>query len=587
MNGAEFVKMVRDINQEIPIIIHSIHVGSKILSECINYGIQGYIQKPINNKVLHEKINEIKNQKYEARLIQQCQEVTHVSAMISKVNLKGIFTYVNETYYTLLNFSKDALIGQHYSTIQADNHSKESFNHLLEELKVTQKVWTGTLKYKNKYGELHYFKTTIQPIVNRGKQLLGFITLSIPITDIVHPEEQLNDYLEQHEESMLLLVKIEEFKYLEQSFTQKITQKMQKLFAEELLKCMPTECNFTKVYLLNNGEFAFVKPYNAIEDTNHSKRTLQTFQHKINQEKIKIGIIDYSLSIIISVAYGKNTLQNAKIGLKKLLKSKEEFIVARDFLDEVTRDSNKKLNQFNMLKKAIETYNIVSYFQPIIDNKTKKIAKFESLVRLIDEDQNILTPYHFLEVAKEGQYYHTITIIVLKNSFRALFNSEIEISINLSALDMEDERIRNEFLILAERYKTETHRITIEIVEDEKIKNQKNTLEFINQVRSYGIKIALDDFGKGFSNFARIQTYQPDYIKIDGSLVKNIEHDNFSKSLIETIVFFAKKQKIKTVAEYVENENIYTILTELGVDYSQGHYFSKAALLKEFIPSSL
>ncbi|HHS92500.1 MAG TPA: EAL domain-containing protein, partial [Campylobacterales bacterium] len=105
--------------------------------------------------------------------------------------------------------------------------------------------------------------------------------------------------------------------------------------------------------------------------------------------------------------------------------------------------------------------------------------------------------------------------------------------------------------------------------------------------RSYGIKIALDDFGKGFSNFARIQTYQPDYIKIDGSLVKNIEHDNFSKSLIETIVFFAKKQKIKTVAEYVENENIYTILTELGVDYSQGHYFSKAALLKEFIPSSL
>jgi len=111
------------------------------------------------------------------------------------------------------------------------------------------------------------------------------------------------------------------------------------------------------------------------------------------------------------------------------------------------------------------------------------------------------------------------------------------------------------------------------------------TKTFIEETRKYGVKIALDDFGKGFSNFARIQSYQPDYIKIDGSLIRNIEEDQFSKDLVQTIVFFAQKQNIKTIAEYVENENIYTILKNLGVDYSQGHYFSKAGDLKEFISS--
>jgi len=587
INGTDFIKMVRDINQEIPIVIVSVYSDNESLTQSINYGVQGYIKKPIDKDILKEKIEDIKIQKHHKIFTEEFQDITNKSAIISKINREGVITYVNDTFCETSGFIKEELIGGKYNIIQSDIEDLNSFNDLLSKLAKSHKKWTGILKHQNKLGELYYLKTTIQPISTKNNKIEEFITLSIPITDIIKQEEQLADYLQQHQECVLLLIKIEEFKYLKHSFTPKITKKLQKLFAEELLKKIPSDLNFSKIYLLDNGEFAFVKNHTHSVDTEKENHKIQSFQEKINKEKIKIGIIDYTLTIIVSLAYGTNSLNNAKIGLKKLLNTKEEFIIAQDFVDEVTRDSNRKLNQFNMLKKAIETYNIISYFQPIIDNKTKKIKKFESLVRLVDQDKNILTPYHFLEVAKEGKYYHTITTIVLQNSFRALFNSDIEIAINLSALDMEDKRVQEEFFMLAERYKTETHRVTIEIVEDEKIKNEENTLQFINKARSYGIKIALDDFGKGFSNFSRIQTYEPDYIKIDGSLVKDIENDDFSKSLIETIVFFAKKQNIETVAEYVENKKIYTILTELGVDYSQGHYFSKAALLKEFIPSAL
>lgn len=90
-----------------------------------------------------------------------------------------------------------------------------------------------------------------------------------------------------------------------------------------------------------------------------------------------------------------------------------------------------------------------------------------------------------------------------------------------------------------------------------------------------GVTIAIDDFGAGYSNFERLLEFEPDILKIDGSLIKNIVIDEYSRNVVETIVSFAKKQNIITIAEYVENEEIFNILYNLGVDYSQGYYFGK------------
>jgi len=586
INGTDFIKMIRDVNNEVPIIVISAHTNSNILEKSINYGIQGCIQKPIAYEALKERIQEIKKETQKKHLIQEYQEITDASAIISKINKDGIIIYANEQYCQVSGFSKEELIGQTHSLIKSKEKSPQFFNSVWNKIALQKEVWVGILKHKNKSGEIYYLKTTIQPIMNRHGEIDQFITLSIPVTDIIHHEKQLNDFLKQNDDSILLLIKIEEFKYLKHSFTNKITKRLQKLFAKELFKHTPKECNFSKVYLLENGKFAFVKENTNLIDKDNLIATLKSFQAKVNKQKIKIGIVDYSLSIVCSLAYGKHSFENAHIGLNKILSNKEDFIVAENFLEEETKKSTQKLNQFIMLKEAIDSYNIISYFQPIIDNRTKETVKYESLVRLVDKDKNVLSPYHFLEIAKEGNYYHKITSIVLRNSFRALFHTDKEISINLSALDIEDKRIRNETLRLLEQYKTQADRITIEFIEDEEISKEHEVQEFINHIKNYGVKLALDDFGKGFSNFSRIQMYRPEYLKIDGSLVRNIESDSFSRNIIETIVFFAKKQNIKTIAEFVENENIYNILKDLGVDYSQGHYFAKAGRLEEFIDPS-
>jgi len=589
INGTEFIKMIRDINQEVPIIILSAYITNELLQESINYGVQGYIQKPISQKILAEQISNIKRREEKKSLITESRNIANASAIITKINKEGVITYVNDTYCKVSGFSKEELIGQKHSLIKSQKESPHFFKSVWKKIATKKEIWSGVLKHRTKTGKLYYLKTTIQPIVNSNKEIEHFITLSIPVTDIIHPEKQLNDYLKRQKESIVFLIKIEEFGYLEHSFRKKITKRLQQLFAKELLQYMPVECNFDNIFTLNKGKFVFIKEDHKLINKEKMIKVLQSFQQEVNQKKIKIGIIDYTLSIICSLAYGEDAFENAKIGLNKILKTKEIFIVASNFLDEDTKSSYEKLSKFMMLKEAIDSYKIVAHFQPIVDNKTRQIEKYESLVRLIDKDNNIISPYHFLNIAKEGKYYHEITSIVLRNSFRALFNTNVKISINLSALDIEDERTRKEFYTLLKKYRTETHRVTIELVEDEEIKDEKETLTFIKELRKHNIKLAIDDFGKGESNFTRIQTYQPDYIKIDGSLIRNIEHDSFSKDLVETIVFFAKKQNIKTIAEFVENENIYNIIKELGVDYSQGHYFSKAKALEEFIasPSSL
>jgi EAL domain-containing protein (putative c-di-GMP-specific phosphodiesterase class I) len=155
-----------------------------------------------------------------------------------------------------------------------------------------------------------------------------------------------------------------------------------------------------------------------------------------------------------------------------------------------------------------------------------------------------------------------------------------KLSINLSTIDIEKEATRDKIYQLLEEYKDDKKRLIFELLEDENIKDFDNIISFIKTVKAQGVSIAIDDFGAGYSNFERLLKFEPDILKIDGSIIKNIVHDEYSRNVVETIVTFAKKQNIQTVAEFVETKEIFDYLKELGVDYSQGYYFGKPEELK-------
>ncbi|HHD83609.1 MAG TPA: EAL domain-containing protein, partial [Campylobacteraceae bacterium] len=174
--------------------------------------------------------------------------------------------------------------------------------------------------------------------------------------------------------------------------------------------------------------------------------------------------------------------------------------------------------------------------------------------------------------------YPYITKLLIEKVMRKVRENGCEISINLSSLDIEDPVMRAFLLEAMQKNADITNKIIFELLEDKETNSYDVVKEFITIAKSYGIRIAIDDFGSGFSNFIRIIEFEPDIIKMDGSLIKDIATSKACRQTVETIKVFADKIGAKTVAEYVADREIFDIINAIGIDYSQGYYIGRAEL---------
>jgi len=281
--------------------------------------------------------------------------------------------------------------------------------------------------------------------------------------------------------------------------------------------------------------------------------------------------IDIRATAGITFSTKNNKLITANIALQVAKKNNKDYIVFYEALDNF-QEYQKNMLWTKKLKHALEQDNIIVYFQPLVNNETMKVDKYECLVRMIDEDK-VIAPFFFLEVSKKANQYRNITKIVIDKAFKEFENLSFEFSINVSYEDIEDKNFLNFIKYKLEKYNVAS-RVVWEILEDEGIKSYDVLFDFIKEVKALGCKVAIDDFGTGYSNFEHLMKMDVDYLKIDASLVKHVATDENSYKVVKTIVEFANSLNLKTIAEYVENEQIFNITKELGANYSQGYHFS-------------
>jgi len=226
------------------------------------------------------------------------------------------------------------------------------------------------------------------------------------------------------------------------------------------------------------------------------------------------------------------------------------------------------------IKDAISEDRITMFYQPIVDNNDTNHKKYETLIRLIDKQGQVITPFYFLEIAKKAKLYKQLTKIVIRKSFEAFKDNDYEFSINITIDDILDKEITNYIIETLKKYNISKH-VIFEIVESESIENFEQVENFISMIKKFGCRISIDDFGTGYSNFEHLMRLQADYIKIDGSIIKEITTDKRSALITSVIVAFAKEMNIKTIGEFVETKEINDKLIDLGVDKAQGYYFDK------------
>ncbi len=379
--------------------------------------------------------------------------------------------------------------------------------------------------------------------------------------------------MKEYTEATLAIINIKSFKNINDVFGFEVGNFTLQTLAEKLR--FNTKEYKLLLYRIGSDEF-------AILNKEISNKTFEDFvANTITQVEHEAFFylpkeIEINISIYAGICFStKNRLACADVALSEANKYHKDYIIYSSS-ENLIEEQEHKLSMIKIIKNAIKDNKILLYGQPIVD-KDQNLYKYETLVRLEYNDE-ILSPFHFLEIAKKTKYYPLITRIVVHKALEVFKDRKEQFSINLIAEDILNEStlayIRKEILSFKDK-----ERIVFEIVESEDIYQIEEVANFIKEMQSLGIKIAIDDFGTGYSNFSYLLELQPDYIKIDGSLIKDLDTNKNAKNIVTTIITFAQELHCKTVAEYIHSKEIFEICKELGVDEFQGYYFSEPKLL--------
>ncbi|MCT7482884.1 bifunctional diguanylate cyclase/phosphodiesterase [Aliarcobacter cryaerophilus] len=535
---------------------------------------------------------EKKDLKYSYNFLLEYKKAIDESSIVSKTDKNGLITFVNKKFCEISGYEEDELIGKSHNIVRHPSMTKEFFNNLWKTI-TNKEIFKGVIVNKKKNGLVYYVDTTIIPILDENKNIEEFIAIRHDITKVYEQkkliEEQFIDELTLLPNRQKLLkdlkdskiqkidmININSFRDINNFYGFEAGDLVLKKFSQILLDKISTNINLD-LYRVANDVFAICTKNkdNLKEIRDICTNIIEYF----SLHPILINNNSFYLSISIGVARNckdsavqNNLLSKAEYALR-IAKKRDISIL---FLDENIElynklKENKKL--IEELKNALISNNLLIYGQKLINNISKK-EKYEILMRVKLEDGSILTPYSFLKEAKKAKLYLGMTRMLVKKACEYFKGKDIDFNLNLTLEDIKDQYTMD-FIVNAMEKTNTAKQITFEIVESEGIESFTEVSNFIKKAKKLGCKIAIDDFGTGYSNFEYIIKLDVDYIKIDGSLIKNINTDNNLYLTVQTIVGFAKALKIKTVAEFVHNEEVLNCVKNLDIDYSQGFFIDE------------
>lgn len=289
-----------------------------------------------------------------------------------------------------------------------------------------------------------------------------------------------------------------------------------------------------------------------------------------------------SVSIGISKGVGLKNISQAESAIEELRKAKRNHFAIYNENSPYVLNQKRNIYWILKIKEAVENEDILAYFQPIVNNHTGKIEKYECLARLRDADE-IVSPYYFLDAARVTGNISYVTRSLIMQSFKRFSGTEYEFSINIAGSDFLLDYLEYFLLKNAQKYDIDPSRVVLEMLEDITTLDSGTTMKQLESLRQKGFKLAIDDFGAENSNLSRLLEIHPDYLKIDGQFIRNIVEDENSQIIVEGIISICKKSKIKIIAEFVHNAAVQEKIHSMGIDYSQGYYFGepKADLVEE------
>ncbi len=352
---------------------------------------------------------------------------------------------------------------------------------------------------------------------------------------------------------------------------------------ENLITKLKKDLSFDKIYFISDDILAFISENQMDEGQinlfiRKIKESIQFYNYSHDQSNepfhltFKMSIIEFpKFSDDARNLYMKamHALANVRTDIGKFFNTYTDFLTQQKII-------KNEMQQASYFKNAILNGRLRLAYQPIINGQNGKVNHYECLLRIIDENGEIISAGPFIPIAENLDFINVIDELVLEMVVNEVKNSEnVKFAFNLSSMGVYNEQWLEKARELLADPKIAS-RIIVEITETAIHRDIGKVAYFIAMLQEIGCQVALDDFGTGHTSFRQLKSLPVDIVKIDGSFIRGIATRSEDELFIKVLLGSIQSLGFKSIAEFVENGEVAKILMELGVDYMQGHYFSEA-----------
>lgn len=266
------------------------------------------------------------------------------------------------------------------------------------------------------------------------------------------------------------------------------------------------------------------------------------------------------------------------LGLYRAKKLGKDSVCSIDHIESQIQESRVIRDHAEHLRNSLREDRIMPFFQPIIDCRTGKLFAYESLARLCEPDGKTVSAGMFIDTIEKYGLGRELDRIIIDKAFRAMkekiqrSDPDIKLFVNLSAQEIQGRGILGFAEQLCQEIEIPSKNIVFELLERDAIGDMSHMRKFLTELRRKGFSFALDDFGSGYNSFHYLRELQFDFVKLDGSFVRNVLNSKIDHALVKNLSHLCQDLGILMVAEFIESKEIMEAIQDMGVDYAQGYY---------------
>jgi len=547
-------------------------------------------------------------------------ELKKLSAVIEhSVNLvfitdkQGTIEYVNPTFEQVTGYSREEAIGQSPRILASGEVPNSQYQEMWKTI-LSGQTWRTTIKNRNKSGGYYWAAAVITPIRNEQGEITHFLAVQEDVTSKMLSEERIK-YLANYDEltglvnrarflelveewtnaspekrAVMCLIDMDQFKLLNDTFghgagdeyLRRISKVLEGVLAGAFGKAASSFDGGPILSRLSGDEFAIFLPglteAEGLEAAEEFRKAVEGFYFNEASSSLTISL---GLSSMPGHGFNvKDLLTKADAAMYRAKELGRNRIHVYRAEDHDLEKMHSRLAWRERILQGLRDGRFTPWFQPLLDLGSGRVHHYEALARLVDQEGKVLLPGAFIDIAERFGIVGLIDRMIIKKTMEAQAammkkGERLSFAMNLSGKDLGDPDLLDYIKGKISETGADPSCLVFEITETAAIGDLEKATKFVRSLKELGCHFSLDDFGVGFTSFTYLKELQVDFIKIDGSFIRKLHENPNDQVFVKAITDLAKGLRIKSIAEFVENEESLGLLRSFGVDFAQGYLIGK------------